>query len=415
MAKFCFICSCNDKMIHSNINFKHVFHKKCLRKWIRNEEGISEKVFTSALNAHDLEYLLKVVVKDGGRHDLLIALHQRGVNLGCVFKNGGTPILEAAKRGHADFVKYLVKNGIKCTDLDLNWFTWLNSETLLILIQNGAITDTKDHLGRTVLHKSCARGFKDVVLVLLDEKTIMFKKFDVNSKDYKGLTPLNYACQRKHVEIVKILIQKGADQNVILENISMLFGANSDGVCEILQILQENGAVLGQYDKFGKTALHYAALYGFIDVIQYLAEHYTTDPTAETKYKTLHIDERDTVKNTALHYACKGGQLDVVKYLVELGADVNAIGDDGKRPISLAKNKPQIVKYLKEHGAIPFSAVETIFIFGYEFEYTWHNFIRSLILFIALFLLFGVLVHIFMALVVFIIIIIFPSWAIVIK
>ena len=51
-----------------------------------------------------------------------------------------------------------------------------------------------------------------------------------------------------------------------------------------------------------------------------------------------------------LSLATKNGRLDMVKFLVEKGADVNARGNDGETPLTLA-TKQDVVDFLKQHGA----------------------------------------------------------------
>jgi ankyrin repeat protein len=42
------------------------------------------------------------------------------------------------------------------------------------------------------------------------------------------------------------------------------------------------------------------------------------------------------IGDTPLHWAARYGYLDVVKYLVEKGADVKAVNKDGDNPLHLA-------------------------------------------------------------------------------
>ena len=51
--------------------------------------------------------------------------------------------------------------------------------------------------------------------------------------------------------------------------------------------------------------------------------------------------------------AAKKGNLKVVKLLVDKGADVNAKDEKGRTPLSIASagNRPELVEYLKAHGA----------------------------------------------------------------
>ena len=61
----------------------------------------------------------------------------------------------------------------------------------------------------------------------------------------------------------------------------------------------------------GKTAMHYAAEYGNIEIAQLLIE------------AGADVQHRDFDKATALHHAAVGGFVDIVKLLLENGADIN--------------------------------------------------------------------------------------------
>jgi ankyrin repeat protein len=75
----------------------------------------------------------------------------------------------------------------------------------------------------------------------------------------------------------------------------------------------------------GATALHIAAYYGKINVVQMLLE------TAGAK-----IDLKDKNGDTAVHYAAKGGQTQTLRVLNALNANFTAKNNNNHLPISLA-------------------------------------------------------------------------------
>jgi hypothetical protein len=79
----------------------------------------------------------------------------------------------------------------------------------------------------------------------------------------------------------------------------------------------EKGADVKAVDKVGYTPLHWAAIYGKLDVVKYLVE------------KGTDVKAADKDGYTRLHLAAINGNLDVVKYLVEKSADVKAADKDG--------------------------------------------------------------------------------------
>lgn len=46
--------------------------------------------------------------------------------------------------------------------------------------------------------------------------------------------------------------------------------------------------------------------------------------------------DRDAEGNTPLHYAAVGGNRDVIEFLIEQGADINATNNQGMRPMGAA-------------------------------------------------------------------------------
>ena len=69
------------------------------------------------------------------------------------------------------------------------------------------------------------------------------------------------------------------------------------------------------------------------------------------------MNAKDKGGYTPLWLAARGGHIDVVKFLVDKGADVNAcIYKDNALganvlAIAKAKGKPEVVEFLKQHGA----------------------------------------------------------------
>jgi len=60
-------------------------------------------------------------------------------------------------------------------------------------------------------------------------------------------------------------------------------------------------------DNQGNTALHYAALWGHLEIVKRLVEE-----------RNMDVYTKDNQGNTALHYAALGGRLEIVKWLVEV-------------------------------------------------------------------------------------------------
>lgn len=80
---------------------------------------------------------------------------------------------------------------------------------------------------------SCLRGNIDIVLYFLDEKHV-----DVNDY-YGGFSALWNACQEGHVDVAKLLLDRGANVDMVGSPYGMMaiFAARSNGHLDIMKLL----------------------------------------------------------------------------------------------------------------------------------------------------------------------------------
>ena len=169
----------------------------------------------------------------------------------------------------------------------------------------------------TLLDCSCAAGQIELVKLLVEKRV-------------QSPSALMKAAEEGHLEIVKFLVSCGmGNQNYAL------WVAAKQGRLEIVKFLVEAGAK-------DKEALTEAALYGHLNVVQYLAAQQDVD-----------INARDHSEDTALHNALSKGHTEVVKYLIEHGADIDAKTQSLNTPLHLAARfgLHEIAKILLEKGA----------------------------------------------------------------
>eukprot|EP00953_Heterococcus_sp_UTEX-ZZ885_P012217 7012-Heterococcus_DN1.PRE.1 len=130
-----------------------------------------------------------------------------------------------------------------------------------------------------------------------------------------GITALMFALERKCcTAMAAVLLQYGADPCVsVPESMTAMHAAarfRLSDTCELL--LARADTLLEARDKFGRTALIYAASYGRADNAQILLQHGADVHAVNDK------------GSTALVFACVKEHMDVAASLLEAGADVNA-------------------------------------------------------------------------------------------
>ena len=214
-----------------------------------------------------------------------------------------------------------------------------NIRIVELLIANGAAIEShSEHL----LDHAVSEGRVEIVRLLFEngadpneapriyddnsEMSVLLKSHgvpprDINAKNGMGWPPLVYACRGdkgEHPEEIERLLKLGADIDV----------RNSKG----------------------KTALHYAAKAGFINVIKLLVEKgVTIDATGSDGETALFEAIRSTIKN-------REKQLAALEALLIHGANPNVKNRKGLTPLQIAQqlrrtDSAKIVQLLQKYGA----------------------------------------------------------------
>ena len=133
-------------------------------------------------------------------------------------------------------------------------------------------------------------------------------------------------------------------------NVTPLIDATMFGKTEIVKILIDAGAEIDLVDNSGSTALHESAIMGELAIAKILIEAGAA------------IDKKNQYNATPLHAATTKGHIDVSEYLIKKGADVNARDFRGESVLHRVRNwnqyiphRKKIEKLLIKHGAVDVS------------------------------------------------------------
>jgi len=153
----------------------------------------------------------------------------------------------------------------------------------------------------------------------------------VNVKNIEGVTPLMFAAENGHTKIVKLLVNKGADINIVpkYSKVTPLIAAVKNNHVEIVEFLLKNNANANDIDEVMQTPLIYAAAYGYPLAAEILLRS-GANPDLAPNYET------------PLSVATFYNDSDLVKILLTAGANPNLVDKKGFTPIMTASQKGNI-------------------------------------------------------------------------
>lgn len=146
-----------------------------------------------------------------------------------------------------------------------------NRYALQELLSNGADANYRNNENMNALHLAVLK--KDITMVKMLTRYIK----NIDARTNGGSTALHYACNFQLIDIVTVLLEKGANQNIIeLEyDFYPIFYAVVQNNVEITKLLINYGANPNNQDYMGNTIIHYAIMNNHTEILYYIMNKYS--------------------------------------------------------------------------------------------------------------------------------------------
>ena len=214
-----------------------------------------------------------------------------------------------------------------------------NLEVVQFMIKHGAHANKKSRIKLSPLYWAAFHGSLDMVKLLVENNA------QVNS--HTTFVPLCIAAQKGFFDIVQFLIQNEAEVNATESfKVTPLHLAAEWGHCEIVNYLLDNKAKIDAKSSLSEPEYRYCNTPLFEAVRKGYQGRCTCHPKEEFHAPdNIHVVslllERGAKINekcnyysqvTALHEAARFGCVDMIELLIQWGADCNAQNNEGKTP-----------------------------------------------------------------------------------
>lgn len=303
-------------------------------------------------------------------HDpgVIRALQQAGASLGERDGEGYAPIHRAAATGTPASVRWLLEAGVDPNlrvDVFEALFSWDPKDrtplhlaagnrdpgAAAVLLDAGADIHARVSGYETALHTAARNGNPQVARVLLDAGA------EVDARDGGGRTPLHVAAlENSNPDVLSVLIEAGADLEARgrptfgprLRGLTPMYMAALYGNPEAVTVLAEAGARVDaeraelrpEYPFWSYMTLSGLRLYGDLghNSPLHLAALFNDNPGVIVALVRAGADLelRSRMGQTALHIAARYNPR-AFPALLELGADPDAVDDEGKTPMDHAR------------------------------------------------------------------------------
>ena len=296
---------------------------------------------------------LGMVCEDWCRKDVALVLLSAGADPNCSTPSGSTPLQNACDiLGSSVLALELLKEGADACAVSTRFsMTSLHaaaraarSDVVIELIKHGADVDAQDKGLNTPLHSACWRKTDDYEWLTREKKP-----FVATTDSYSAMED-----SRLKETITLLLKVGGADPKVRdKEGATPLHHAMRAGSTVSMHTLVDKVSMdlIFEQDLRQRLPIHWAAKFGFVGALHWLiwlyGDHQASSSAEATPPKQdlqSYINTGDRWGNTALHYAAHGGHEKFVEILLRepICADIELRNHAGKRALDVAKAKHRV-------------------------------------------------------------------------
>jgi ankyrin repeat protein len=324
-----------------------------------------------------------------------------GADANTTSPGGETALMTAVRVGSVAAVKALVVRGADVNAKDnrrgqtaLMWAAAEgHADVAQALVEVGADTNARLASGFTPLLFAVREGRTDVVRVLLKAGVDVNEPIPVNRPPARGYggrlppagaTPLLLAVMNAHYELASYLLDAGADPNAALPGYTVLHaitavrkpgvgdndpapeGSGSMSSIEFVKKLVARGANINarmtrranlsntRLNEIGATPFMLSALTADAELLRTLAA-LGADPSIPNADNSTPLMAAAglATRSPGEDAGTEGEVLEALQVLIDLGADINAVDNNGETAMHAAayKNLPRVVRFLASKGA----------------------------------------------------------------
>jgi ankyrin repeat protein len=334
-----------------------------------------------------------------GNAAMIEMLLKSGADPNVPLPGGETPLMTAARTGNLAAVKALINHGASVEAKDdrrgQTALMWAAAEGHAAVVQALIDADADFKLrvpsGFTPLMFAARDGRSEVVQVLLKAGADVNETILPGSRrGYGGRlppigsTPLLLAVNNAHFELASLLLDAGANPNADLPGYTVLHaitavrkpgvgdndpppdGSGNMTSIELVKKLAAKGANLNarmtkkanlnntRLNEIGATPFMLAALTADAELMKTLAALGADTRLTNAENSTpLMAAAGLATRSPGEDAGTESEVLEAVQVLLDLGADINAVDNNGETAMHAAayKNLPKVVKFLADHGA----------------------------------------------------------------